>query len=291
MPRSSRRRSRWRTSNAASSLSRSPACEDGAAGGEAPPSQADPTSIAALTFLGRLELSLFHRDAAEQAPERRLADRIRATPRCSRRAPSCLLEQGREAARARRRLAARCRSSPDVFDALWIKARIYTGARPGRSCGGRPGPRARDRAGRSSRPRDAVAGAAAYGQVRGRDRGRLAGAASSTAIRSAIEVRAIANAALGRRAEALDDLTQLLGPARRADPGADDALTNYGLLMQRTILLARLGRKDETRQGHRDAGEHGRPARAAAHAGLSAQERLSRRSARRQAHAACSTRR
>jgi tetratricopeptide (TPR) repeat protein len=68
---------------------------------------------------------------------------------------------------------------------------------------------------------------------------------------SAIEVRAIANTALGRHAKALDDLTQLLGP-----PGeprlASTTLHNHGLLVQRVPSCSpSLGGKTRSRKTSR----------------------------------------
>jgi tetratricopeptide (TPR) repeat protein len=203
--------------------------------------EADPTSIAALTFRGRLELSLLHHDLAEQALNAGLLIDPRDPALLATRA-ELLLGKG-EKQLALEDISRALEIKPGVFDALWIKARIY------RALGQLD--RAEEDLGRALEiePDDRHA-RVMRSQVR-LHMGKFEGAVEDTSRvleqhsdGSAIEVRAIANTALGRHARALDDLTLLLGAP--GEPTLAPTTRHYhGLLVQRAILLARLGRKDE----------------------------------------------
>ena len=203
--------------------------------------QADPTSIAALTFRGRIELSLRNHGAAEGALNAGLLLDPRDPALLATRAELLFDLDKRRLALEDVTLALQIR--PDDFDALWIKARIYMGLDQVE--------RADDDLTRALEiePDDRYA-RVMRSQVRLR-MGQFKDAIEDASLvlqrhgdPMAIEVRATANTALGRRAEALDDLAQLVGP-----PGeptlAPTTRHNYGLLMQRAILLAELGRKGE----------------------------------------------
>jgi tetratricopeptide (TPR) repeat protein len=203
--------------------------------------EADPNSIAALTFLGRLELSLFHRDLAEQALNAGLLIDPRDPALLATRA-ELLLSKG-EKRLALEDISRALEIKPNVFDALWIKARIYRALDQL--------DRAEEDLGRALEIEPADRHARVMrSQVR-LHMGKFEGAIEDTSQvlkehsdPSAIEVRAIANTALGRHAKALDDLTELLGPP--GEPTLAPTTRHYhGLLVQRAILLARLGRKDE----------------------------------------------
>jgi tetratricopeptide (TPR) repeat protein len=202
----------------------------------------DPRSIAALTFRGRLELSLQHPDVAERDFNAALLLDPRNPVLLASRAET-LLRNGATRA-ALDDVTAALAQTPDSFDALWIKARIYI------ALGQRE--RAEEDLERALRIEPDERQVRLFRSQQRLHMGKFQGAVDDATLildrhrgdSSAREVRAVANTALGRRAEAVADLGEILGPPGEPTPAV--GMRHYhGLLMQRAMLLVQLDRRDE----------------------------------------------
>lgn len=202
--------------------------------------EVDPQNAAALMLRARIALSMGGVDAGERDLNAvLLVDPYNSAALASR----ALLHLGRrEAELALRDVTKALETTPDDVDALWIKARVYI---------------ALDQTDRAADDLTRALGIEPderrarllRAQLRLRQ-GQLQTASEDATIlidtygdTSALEVRAIANTALDRPAEALADLDLILG---RPGESATAALPQYHeLLLQRAVLLAQLGRQSD----------------------------------------------
>jgi tetratricopeptide (TPR) repeat protein len=204
--------------------------------------QADPRSIAALTFRGRLGLSLRRSEDAERDFNAALLLDPRNPVLLASRAEALFIAGQTRAALDD--VTGALERTPDSFDALWIKARIYVALGQ------------RDRAAhdldRALKIEPDDRRVRLFRAQQRLQQGKFQGAVDDTTMildqhrgdTSAREVRAVAQIALGRRAEAVADLAEVLGAPGEPTP-AVSTRHYHGLLMQRTMLLVQLGRRDE----------------------------------------------
>jgi tetratricopeptide (TPR) repeat protein len=203
--------------------------------------QADPRNVDALTFRARLALSMLQSAAAERDLNAALILDARNPVLLATRA-EVLLGKGETRAALQDVMAAQ-ELRPGDFDVLWIKARVYMAL--GQL------DRAEEDLGRALLVEPDERRARLFRAQARLRRGKFQDAVEDASVilqkhpdPSALEVRAIANTALDRRAEAVNDLDAMLGPAGDPMPGFIGPHFD-GLRMQRIMLLAQLGRHAE----------------------------------------------
>jgi tetratricopeptide (TPR) repeat protein len=203
--------------------------------------QADPRNVEALAFRARVALSMLQSEPAEHDLNAALLLDPRNPVLLATRAELLLGRDKTQAALEDVTAAQELR--PADFDVLWIKARVYMAL-------GQLG-RAEEDLGRALLIEPDERRARLFrAQLRLR-RGKFEDAIEDATVilrehpdSSALEVRAIANTALDRRAEAVNDLDQMLGPPGDPMPSVIGPYF-HDMRLQRIMLLAQLGRHAE----------------------------------------------